>query len=142
MDVLTAEQRKFNMSRIKGRDTKPELLIRRALHAKGFRYRLHVPDLPGRPDLVFPKFRAVILIHGCFWHGHACKLFRWPATRPDFWKGKISRNLERDHIAEQRLHELGWRTFVVWECMLRGADKLDFEELIDQCSCFLVCSDV
>jgi DNA mismatch endonuclease (patch repair protein) len=89
MDVLTTEQRRHNMSRIRGKDTKPELQLRRALHAAGMRFRLHAAGLPGRPDIVLPRHRAVLLIHGCFWHGHECPLFRIPATRREFWTNKI-----------------------------------------------------
>jgi DNA mismatch endonuclease (patch repair protein) len=94
-DVLTPEQRRLNMSRIRGRDTKPELLLRRGLHARGFRFRLNRKDLPGCPDLVFPRFRAVMFVHGCFWHWHDCPMFKWPATRTDFWRKKIEGNTKR-----------------------------------------------
>lgn len=119
MDVLSAEQRSFNMSRIRGRDTRPEMLVRRALHAKGFRYRLHDRKLPGTPDLIFPKYGAVIFVHGCFWHAHDCDLFTWPSIRKEFWEEKIGRNRERDRLALQRLQESGWRTLVIWECALK-----------------------
>jgi DNA mismatch endonuclease, patch repair protein len=95
-DVLTPEQRRLNMSRIRGRDTKPELLLRRGLHARGFRFRLNRKDLPGCPDLVFPRFRAVMFVHGCFWHWHDCPMFKWPATRTDSWRKKIEGNTKRD----------------------------------------------
>src|SRR5688500_15794308 len=95
-DVLTPEQRRLNMSRVRGKDTKPEMLLRRGLHACGLRYRLHPKDVPGRPDLVFPRHGAVILVHGCFWHGHDCPLFKWPATRAEFWRKKIEGNRARD----------------------------------------------
>lgn len=124
-----------------GRDTKPELLIRRALHAKGLRYRLHARRLPGKPDLVFPIYNAAIFVHGCFWHGHACCLFKSPKTRQSFWKSKITLNQSRNHVAEQRPREIGWRTLVIWECSLRGTDRIDFRELIDRCVDFLMCSD-
>src|ERR1700710_434307 len=91
-DVHSPEVRSHNMSRIRGRDTKPEMLIRRGLHARGFRFRLHARDLPGRPDLVFPKRSAAVLVHGCFWHGHDCPMFHLPATRPEFWQAKINSN--------------------------------------------------
>ncbi len=119
-DPLTPEQRQRNMSRIRGRDTKPEWLVRRALHAAGLRYRLHVSDLPGRPDLVFPARRAVVFVHGCFWHGHDCPLFRLPATRTAFWAAKIEANRVRDVVAGARLQADGWRVMIVWECALRG----------------------
>lgn len=138
MDVLTPEQRRLNMSRIRGKDTAPEMVIRRALHARGFRYRLHDKRLPGKPDLVFPKHRAVIFIHGCFWHGHDCHLFKWPATRREFWREKIERNRGRDEGTDQALRSLGWRTLVIWECNLKGSQKQRREVLIDRCARFLV----
>jgi DNA mismatch endonuclease (patch repair protein) len=119
-DVHDAATRSRNMAAVRGKDTKPELLIRRGLHGLGFRYRLQAKDLPGRPDLVLPKHGAVIFIHGCFWHGHDCPLFRLPATRPGFWKNKIAGNVKRDAKALAALQALGWRTGTVWECALRG----------------------
>jgi len=142
MDVLTAAQRSFNMSRIRGRDTAPELLIRRALHAEGFRYRLHDRKLPGRPDLVFPKYRAVIFVHGCFWHGHDCHLFKWPATRREFWEGKITRNRERDCSAGRALRHNGWRTLTIWECALKGGTRLPAPDITRRCVKFLRSSAV
>jgi len=120
------------MSGIRGKDTKPELLIRRALHAKGFRYRLHAKDVPGRPDLVFPRFRSVIFVHGCFWHGHDCSLFRMPKTRPEFWKEKIARNRKRDDEVAIMLAESDWRYLIVWECAIKGRNKLPLETVISQ----------
>ncbi len=102
VDVLTSEQRSFNMSRIRGRDTKPELTLRRGLHSLGLRFRLHRRDLPGRPDLVFASRRAVVFVHGCFWHGHDCPMCRLPATRPDFWATKIAGNRARDRRCQQQ----------------------------------------
>ena len=119
MDVLNAEQRSFNMSHIRGRDTRPEMLVRRALHAKGVRYRLHDRKLPGTPDLIFRKYGAVIFVHGCFWHAHDCDLFKWPSTRKEFWEEKIGGNRARDRLALHRLQERGWRTLVIWECALK-----------------------
>jgi DNA mismatch endonuclease (patch repair protein) len=123
-DVLTAEQRQLNMSRIRDRDSKPEMLIRRGLHAKGLRYRLHVRRLPGRPDLVFAKHRAAVFVHGCFWHAHGCKLSKLPGTRQDFWRLKLEGNVERDQRAVAALQTAGWRVLVIWECALRGTAKL------------------
>jgi DNA mismatch endonuclease, patch repair protein len=130
-DVLTPEQRRLNMSRIRGRDTKPEMLVRRGLHARGFRFRLHRRDLPGCPDLVFPALRAVVFVHGCFWHGHDCAMFKLPATRPQFWEAKIAGNRNRDIRALQALSAGGWRTFVLWECDLRGPARRPLEVVID-----------
>ena len=136
-DVLTKEQRRFNMARIRGRDTKPELNLRRGLHALGLRYRLHRKDLPGKPDLVFPGRRAVILVHGCFWHVHGCPMFKWPTTRSEFWRVKLKRNRERDQAVLEGLWEAGWRVLVVWECSLRGPGRRQIEDVLDCCEGFL-----
>ena len=109
------------MSGIRGKNTKLETLVRSQLHRQGFRFRLHVKELPGKPDIVLPKYRAVIFVHGCFWHGHDCDLFRIPGSRSDFWQSKIERNRERDCKAKGTLISDGWRVAVVWECALRGA---------------------
>lgn len=111
------------MSGIRATNTKPELAIRRALHRKGFRYVLHRRNVPGCPDLVFPSRRAVVFVHGCFWHGHDCRFFRPPQTRPDFWRNKIARNRARDEIVREQLAEAGWRQLTVWECAIRGMGK-------------------
>lgn len=129
-DVFTPSKRSEVMSRIRGRDTRPELLVRRGLHALGFRYRLHDRRLPGRPDLVFPKFRAVILVNGCFWHGHNCHLFRLPGTRRDFWEQKIHANRQRDARNLRLLGDAGWRVMIVWECALKGRTRLSFETVV------------
>jgi DNA mismatch endonuclease (patch repair protein) len=119
------------MSGIRGKDTKPEWLVRRGLYALGYRYRLHERNLPGCPDLVFTRHKAVIFIHGCFWHGHDCPLFRLPGTRTDFWKEKIQGNRERDCRAVAGLVSQGWRVAIVWECALRGS-KAHPEQVIRQ----------
>ena len=111
------------MSGIRSRNTKPEILIRKLLHAQGFRFRLHVRDLPGKPDIVLPRYRAVIFVHGCFWHGHDCPLFKWPSTRPEFWQEKIQRNRANDIRSQQLLLNDGWRVGTVWECAIRGSGK-------------------
>ena len=126
------------MSGIQGRNTRPEILIRKALFARGFRYRLHDKRLPGKPDLVFPRYRAVIQIHGCFWHGHDCHLFKWPSTRPEFWRQKIHSNVERDTRNQQKLLDAGWRTLVIWECTLKGRLRRDFQELVSDAATWLV----
>ncbi|WP_422376825.1 very short patch repair endonuclease [Roseibium sp.] len=123
-DVVSREVRSRMMSGIRGKDTKPELIIRQALHKAGFRYRLHDRKLPGKPDLVFPKYRAIIFVHGCFWHGHDCHLFRLPATRTDFWQRKIASNVNRDKVTVKALESLGWRIGTVWECALKGKTRL------------------
>jgi len=122
-DVVDTATRSRMMSGIRGRNTKPEILIRSLLHRQGFRFRLHVRDLPGKPDIVFPRFHAVIFVHGCFWHGHACPLFKWPGTRPDFWREKIGRNQANDQKSRESLLASGWRVGIVWECALRGRNR-------------------
>lgn len=119
MDTLTPAQRSDRMSRVRSRDTKPELMVRRMVHKMGYRYRLHRRDLPGIPDLVFPSRRTIIFVHGCFWHGHACKRARLPRTHVVFWREKQSYNRVRDSANRRRLRRLGWKVTVVWECQLR-----------------------
>lgn len=130
-DVLSPEQRKFNMSRIRGKDTKPEMLIRRGIHKRGLRYRLHDRALPGRPDLVFPKYRIVVFVHGCFWHAHGCSLFKLPKTREDFWKTKLLANVQRDHKATEMLISAGWRVLIIWECGLRSGARKNENATLD-----------
>ena len=125
------------MSGIKGKDTRPEMLIRRALHAHGYRYRLHDKKLPGKPDLVFRHYHAVIFIHGCFWHGHDCHLFKWPSTRAEFWRQKIQRNQEKDADNQHALKARGWRVLVVWECTLKGREKRRITETVAEVSAWL-----
>lgn len=118
-DTISAERRSWNMSRITGRNTKPELLLRSLLHRRGFRFRLHVKDLPGRPDIVFPKLRIAIFVHGCFWHRHpGCRNATMPSTRPEFWAAKFEANVERDARNSAALEEVGWTVLTVWECEL------------------------
>jgi DNA mismatch endonuclease (patch repair protein) len=130
-DVHSAAACSRNMAAIRAKDTKPEIILRRALFADGFRYRLHDRKLPGRPDLVLPKYRAVIFVHSCFFHGHECPAFRWPATRRQFWRTKIEGNRARDAATENRLREAGWRVMTVWECVLRGRDKLPLADVAE-----------
>jgi DNA mismatch endonuclease (patch repair protein) len=118
-DVVDAKTRSQMMSGIKGKNTKPEILVRKALHARGFRFRLHDKKLPGKPDIVLPKYKTVIFVHGCFWHKHDCKYFKWPKTRPDFWRDKIESNVERDEKHQQQLKELGWNVKIIWECEIK-----------------------
>ena len=123
-DRLTPRQRSAHMARIRGEDTRPELVVRRALHAAGYRYRLHLRRMPARPDIVLPKFRAVVLVHGCFWHRHeGCRLAYMPKSRIDFWNEKFSGNLLRDHRQHKALLDSGWRVLVIWECALRGTAR-------------------
>lgn len=120
------------MAGIQGKDTKPEILIRKNLHRKGLRCKLNDKSLPGRPDLVFPKYNAVIQIHGCFWHLHNCNLFKWPSTRPEFWRKKISENKNRDLLNIEKLRKLGWRVLIIWECSLKGKHRKDLNFVIDE----------
>lgn len=125
------------MSRIRGKDTRLEVRLRTALHAKGFRYRLHDKRLPGKPDLVFPGRKAVIFVHGCFWHGHDCHLFRLPKTNTEFWRGKIAANRSRDSNQLDSLASDGWSCLVVWECAVRGIRKHPFEQVVDTLAMWL-----
>lgn len=122
-DVVDTATRSRMMSGIRGRNTKPEILVRNLLHRQGFRFRLHVSNLSGRPDIVLPRYHAVIFVHGCFWHGHDCEYFKWPQTRPEFWREKIERNCSNDLKVRKALKKAGWRVGIVWECALRGAGK-------------------
>lgn len=108
------------MAGIKGKNTKPEIIVRKALHAAGFRFRLHDKKLPGKPDIVLKKHNAAIFVHGCFWHGHQCEQFRWPKSRKEFWRSKITGNQQRDAAVTKTLLAAGWRILLVWECALRG----------------------
>lgn len=118
-DTMTKEQRHYCMSRIRGKDTRPEMVVRRYLHARGFRYSLHSRKLPGCPDIVLRRYHTVIFINGCFWHGHpGCEKFRMPSTNVEFWQEKIRRNKERDALEVAALEALGWTVIVVWECEL------------------------
>ena len=130
-DVVDVATRSRMMAGIQGKNTKPEILIRKALHARGFRFRLHVKDIPGKPDLVLPKYRALIFVHGCFWHGHGCRYFKVPQTRPEFWLEKIGKNQRRDSLQEEALKAMGWRVLVVWECAVRSMRKDKSSLLVD-----------
>ena len=120
MDVHSAETRSFNMSRISGKDTQPEMMVRKWLWANGYRYRLHRKDLPGKPDIVLPAYNAVVFVHGCFWHRHGCRMTTTPETRLGFWLAKFKENIERDNRNIEALLKEGWRVMVVWECTLRN----------------------
>jgi len=122
-DVVDSQTRSRMMAGIQGKNTKPELLIRSNLHKNGFRYRIHSKKLPGKPDLVLHKYRAVVFVNGCFWHGHNCSLFKWPKTREDFWRNKITRNIENDKMNIDKLKSLNWRICIIWECYIKGANK-------------------
>jgi DNA mismatch endonuclease (patch repair protein) len=119
-DVHDSKTRSYNMSQIKGKNTKPEMLVRRFLHASGFRYRLHVKNLPGKPDIVLPKYKTVIFVHGCFWHGHNhCKYYVIPKTKTEWWLNKINRNIANDRKSIKALKSSGWKIFNIWECELK-----------------------
>ena len=121
-DVHDKKTRSYNMSRIRSANTKPELLVRKFLHAHGYRYRLHDKKLPGHPDIVLPKYKTIIFIHGCFWHGHAnCKYYKVPQTRTEWWLAKINRNKANDAKAAKALKKEGWKVITVWECSLKPA---------------------
>ncbi len=130
-DVVSPQKRSEMMAGIRGKDTKPEYFIRKALHKLGYRYLLHARKIPGKPDLVLPKYRAVIFVHGCFWHGHSCHLFKWPQSRTDFWRSKILKNQANDEKALNALESADWRVLVVWECAIKGKERLDPQEIID-----------
>lgn len=130
-DVKTPEQRSRNMAAIKGKDTKPEMIVRKYLFSRGLRFRVQVRKLPGKPDIVLPKYKTAIFVNGCFWHGHeGCKYFRLPKSNVEFWKEKIERNIERDKESMQALFDLGWKVVRVWECELRN--KANREETLNK----------
>lgn len=133
-DVHEPKTRSYNMSQIKATNTKPEMMVRKFLHASGFRYRLHVKDLPGKPDLVLPKYNTVIFVHGCFWHAHeGCKYFKIPKTRTEWWKKKLLGNRERDKKHISQLEDLGWNIIVIWECELKPENaKSTLSEVINR----------
>lgn len=137
VDIVNSVTRSRMMAGIKSKNTKPELTIRSLLHCRGFRFRLHVKKLPGKPDIVLPKYHSVIFIHGCFWHGHEnCRLFKLPDTRREFWQEKILRNRSNDVRAINLLRALGWRVCIIWECKIR-ASKRDLTQMADLISDFL-----
>ena len=131
MDTLTLSLRSHCMSRIRGKNTKPEILVRKGLHARGFRFRLHNKKLPGSPDIVLPKYGVAIMVNGCFWHGHkGCRYATKPKTNIEFWETKIARNRHRDEVTTAHLEALDWTVITVWECELRG--KLESNTRLDK----------
>ncbi|HWB85878.1 MAG TPA: very short patch repair endonuclease [Bryobacteraceae bacterium] len=125
MDTLTPERRSVNMSRIRSQDTSPEMIVRRLIHGMGYRYRLHVANLPGKPDLVFPRLRRIVEVRGCFWHQHpGCIDSHIPKSRLEYWEAKLARNQSRDKENSQKLRELGWQTLIIWECEAKAREKL------------------
>lgn len=137
IDIVSPEIRSRMMAGIRGKNTKPELAIRSALHRRGYRFRLHARDLPGRPDLVLPKWNAAIFVHGCFWHGHDCHLFKMPSTRRQFWASKIGRNREVDIRSVDALKAEGWRVALIWECALKGRSSFPIDRVADRCAAWL-----
>lgn len=127
VDTLSPSERGARMALVKGRDTKPEMIVRRMLHAMGYRYRLHAKDLPGKPDIILRPRRKAIFVHGCFWHRHPdpnCKRSRLPKSRLDFWEPKLEANAARDRLAVERLEAMGWKVLIIWECELREREQL------------------
>lgn len=137
VDIVDGATRSRMMSGIRGKNTKPELAVRRGLHAIGFRYRLHPAEIPGKPDIWLPKYRAAVFVHGCFWHGHDCSLFRMPGTRQDFWRGKIDANRMRDARVDGLLAERGLRRLAIWECALRGRGRIGLDETLARTAAWL-----
>jgi DNA mismatch endonuclease (patch repair protein) len=137
-DVVSKEKRSEMMSGIRGKNTRPEIILRKALFAHGFRYRINDKNLPGKPDIVFPKYHVVIQVHGCFWHGHDCHLFKWPSTRQDFWRQKIESNRKNDRIKSKLLIDGGWRILTVWECAFKGSGRFDFNMLVNKVALWIV----
>lgn len=129
MDVHSPGIRSYNMSRIRYKNTKPELLVRKWLWAHGYRYRLHQKGLPGKPDIVFPGLKKAVFVHGCFWHKHDCTHFKWPQTRSGFWNKKINENVMRDQKNFDALIASGWSYFIIWECQITGKDPVIYNQL-------------
>jgi DNA mismatch endonuclease (patch repair protein) len=132
VDIVCPDKRSEMMSGIRHKNTKPEIIVRKALFNRGYRYRLHYKGLPGKPDLVLPKYKAIIFINGCFWHRHDCHLFKWPKSNVNFWKDKITGNQKRDIKNQNALEDTGWRVMVVWECELKGKSSDDIQKRIDK----------
>jgi|TARA_R110002126_G_scaffold288101_1_gene441423 DNA mismatch endonuclease (patch repair protein) len=130
------------MSGIRGKDTKPEITVRKGLHARGFRYRLHDKTVAGKPDLILPRYRAAIFVHGCFWHQHGCHLFKMPSTRREFWMEKLAANRKRDAKVRTALLNSGWRILTIWECALKGRTRLEFSDVIDVASAWITGQEI
>lgn len=138
VDVHNKQTRSRNMAAIRNKDTKPELWLRKRLHASGFRYRLNVKDLPGKPDIVLPKYRTAIFVHGCFWHMHDCSLFKLPGTRAEWWYDKLSGNKTRDTGNQDKLASQDWRILILWECAIKGREKIDETDLLEAVISWLI----
>jgi len=144
VDIVDGAKRSRMMSGIRNKNTKPEMIVRQFLHSKGFRYRLHVGSLPGKPDIVLPKYHAVVFVHGCFWHRHKnCRLAYTPKSRQEFWENKLNKNAVRDKATTTRLIDAGWRVMTIWECALRDsqARKLGLEETAAWITSDRVCNE-
>ena len=141
-DVVDRQTRSRMMSGIRGKDTKPEITVRKGLHARGFRYRLHDKTAAGKPDLILPRYRAAIFVHGCFWHQHGCHLFKMPSTRRDFWMEKLAANRKRDAKVRTALLNSGWRILTIWECALKGRTRLEFSDVIDVASAWITGQEI
>lgn len=139
-DVHDKHTRSRNMSAIKNKNTKPELWLRKQLHSRGFRYRTNDKKLPGKPDIVLPRYHAVIFIHGCFWHMHSCPSFKTPKTRTKWWMEKLTRNKERDITSQKKLEQMGWKVLTVWECTMKGKGKEDLDALLDKVARWIISS--
>lgn len=129
-DIVDRAIRSRMMAGIRSVNTKPELIIRKGLHQLGYRYRLHSKEVPGKPDIVLPAWKAVVFIHGCFWHGHNCRFFKLPQTRTEFWSLKIESNRKRDGIVAETLGKAGWRQLTIWECAVRGKKSVEIDKVI------------
>lgn len=140
-DIVSAHTRSRMMSGIRSTNTKPELLLRRGLHKLGYRYKLNDSSLPGSPDMVFPRYNAVIFANGCFWHRHNCHLFKMPSTRSEFWNNKFDANVAKDRRAVEALLSMGWRVCVVWECAMKGKTRISSERLFSICDHWLQSSE-
>ena len=130
-DIHPKEVRSYNMSRIRGKDTKPEEIVRKYLFAQGFRFRKNDFHLPGKPDIVLPKYKTIVFVNGCFWHHHNCRYFVWPKSNAEFWKKKIDGNVERDERNIRELREMGWKVLVIWECEIKKEGDNRLRRLID-----------
>lgn len=136
-DIVASTVRSRMMSGIRGANTRPEIVVRHGLHRWGFRYRLHASGLPGKPDIVLTRWHTVVLVNGCFWHGHDCHLFRWPGSRKSFWKQKIMRNRARDAEVKDALAAAGWRVLVIWECALKGREKRPLDDILREAAAWI-----
>jgi DNA mismatch endonuclease (patch repair protein) len=136
-DIVASTVRSRMMAGIRGTNTRPEIIIRHGLHRCGFRYRLHGSGLPGKPDIVLTRWHSVVLVNGCFWHGHDCHLFRWPDSRRVFWRDKITRNRARDIEVKDALAAAGWRVLVIWECALKGRERRPLDDIVGEAAAWI-----